>query len=105
MNQIRIPIFISVQLPAKFDDMKISVSEEKKRDYGNGVPKWSPYHRMDEASNQPPVGLPADARTRRVPTPRTTRRTLAGNSKPRPMHMTHGTQSTQNQKAMDGPHI
>ena len=41
---------------------KGAISEDKKRDYGNGVPKWSPYHRMDEKDiDLPPSGLPADA--------------------------------------------
>ncbi|KAH8064320.1 beta-lactamase [Aureococcus anophagefferens] len=44
---------------------KGSMSEEKKRDYGNGVPGWSPYHRSDELKpGEKPgekTGLPADA--------------------------------------------
>ncbi|KAJ1452922.1 hypothetical protein M885DRAFT_525598, partial [Pelagophyceae sp. CCMP2097] len=41
---------------------KGGMSEEKKRDYGNGVPTWSPYHRSDEPETAaPPTGLPADA--------------------------------------------
>jgi hypothetical protein len=44
---------------------KGSMSEEKKRDYGNGVPGWSPYHRADELKpGEKPgekTGLPADA--------------------------------------------
>lgn len=40
---------------------KGSMSEDKKRDYGNGVPKWSPYHRMNEELQGENCGLPADA--------------------------------------------
>lgn len=44
---------------------KGSVSLEKKRDYGNGIPGWSPYHRSREPSaDEPPkpkVNLPPDA--------------------------------------------
>ena len=40
---------------------KGAVSEEKKRDYGNGVPNWSPYHVTTDTSEKPPLNLPADA--------------------------------------------
>ena len=44
---------------------KGAMSEEKKRDYGNGVPKWSPYHRANDLKDGEVPGdrtnLPADA--------------------------------------------
>ena len=40
---------------------KGAVSEEKKRDYGNGVPGWSPYSRVRSGGPLVRTGLPADA--------------------------------------------
>ena len=44
---------------------KGTLSDQKKKDYGNGVPTWSPYHKSTAAAAEPvpkaPVGLPADA--------------------------------------------
>lgn len=44
---------------------KGSISEQKKRDYGCGIPAWSPYYRSKEPgtdeNDEPPVNLPPDA--------------------------------------------
>lgn len=43
---------------------KGAISEDKKRDYGNGVPGWSPYHRADDLKPgevREKTNLPADA--------------------------------------------
>ena len=43
---------------------KGAISEDKKRDYGNGVPRWSPYHRsadLKEGEIREKTNLPADA--------------------------------------------